>query len=1807
MNNNNNETDIPPPTLSRSYHGDFPRSPGENVHRTICLNPNRLPATTDVTKYNELFSAMRAYKPGTLLLQETGINWDNTPSDHRLGNVARNYLSRNTDDPQACLAATAHNIHSGSHHRTQWGGTAIISYGKICQFSMGMGKDPSGLGRWVWVRYRGKNNVALRAVSVYCPNPPQRVAGRRLKSKDHSVHSQHIKYFNDKNDERDPRKAFLDDLEEDLVKWIDSGDQLIIGGDWNHHIFEDPIKDLFEKYDMKNMIFQLHNPSSFPSSSGRAQDASSRTVDGIFGTSGLIPIRAGYLAIGDFPGDHHPLWFDVSYTSALGHKPSKLVRPPIRRLQLSIKKSVVKYQKHLKKLCHQHKLFEQQYALETAVLSSPDSPLTPAQIKEANTIDNLKTRLMLASEKRCRKIRAGEVDHSDKTGQAGRAIRFWRIAIARRNGTCHHPSTWCKLKKEAGITYSTKNLSDQELDKKLWEAKKYYKDCKRNHLKLHEEWLEANFTPKERKRRQEVEEMRRQGRVARSITGKLTSGGVNMVIDLDGKTCTDKTSVEAATITANKNKYSQCLHTPPMQPSIVRDFGFDGNTPAADAVLDGTYDPPSDIDPTLQTFLQHCKRPPSVPPDPPCPRYVTTKDHIQAWRKAKEWTQAGISGLHFGMFKANALDPDLAALDASSRNISYATGFVYERYKKGLNAMLLKKPGNYWVNKLRTILLLEADQNMNYKKLSRDVMWFAELHDLLVPENYGGRKHHRSIELSLNHRLTCDILRCKKKAAILPSTDAKGCFDRIVHLLVFICLRRLGLPSAPILAMIHAIQTMTHYVRTAFGDSEDSYGYDPNLPPLMGLLQGNGASGTGWQVISSIIVDIMREAGFGLELWSAISKEAIRFVCFNFVDDATLTQGGPTNETSGEDILSNMQAVLNLWESALRATGGAIAHEKSYWHLIDFKYSDGRWSYRSKEEVPGDLTLPQGDNRTPVVIERLDVHESKELLGLMIRPDGQEEDQVQHLLKKTKKWAETVRVRKIRKSDAWYSMTRTILKTVEYPLMATTMNRDQLDTIIRPILHAGLPKSGIQKYMPRAIVHGSLRVQGINFPHPFSTQTVQHIQAILRHGSRHTMTGKLLRNLMEAHALEIGSGTPFWDLPYDTWQPITTWSWITQTWKEISSSPLSLKGPLPLPQLQRDNDVFLMDALVQAGVYTNHQLSRLNNCRMHLRIVTLADACSANGQSFSMRTCLCLREDRYSPYDWPRTYRPSSNDQDLWRAALKHFCQPYSNDFRLSTPLGSWKEYLDSKWQWWYSPSSNNIFQQHSNDTWTQWEPQGRHWLTSNSIPCPLPLDLCRADTHLGRHTNHVTLQGHSLPFHMDPPPESHLLSLQDQLNSLPATLQWAVHHCSIPGEGRVIAEAIKNASAFAVSDASLKNCFGTSAFVIEGHNSIQRVLGINIVPGPIEDGDSYRCELAGLIGIVTLAQNICQFHSIAEGKIKIHCDNISTLRIFEPFFIPEPSQDSFDLVSCLHSLLRQCPFTLEVIHVKGHALKHKTWNKLSRAECLNEEMDDTAKAYWNHLLYTGHPMTAPHIHVYKEGWTLWNNHSKIPCAHHSHIYHLLEDQATIDYWTSPHHLQAQPRIPPEAIQHVDWEACEDNMKALGLSRRLWCSKHGSENCGVGTTLAYWGKQPSTACPRCGEPETTTHVLLCAAENADEPWHENISHLETYLSDSYTCPSITWGLLSRIQQFRTNTPLLFLPATSLEVQYAIQAQDRIGWKNLLEGIPAKQWTTAQQRYYRSQHIHHITAKKWMKGLLKHLHTLAWSQWDHRNKTLHHPD
>jgi hypothetical protein len=185
-------------------------------------------------------------------------------------------------------------------------------------------------------------------------------------------------------------------------------------------------------------------------------------------------------------------------------------------------------------------------------------------------------------------------------------------------------------------------------------------------------------------------------------------------------------------------------------------------------------------------------------------------------KKVKENTSSGLSGLHYGLWKANTKITELATLDAMMREIPYKTGYVMERWKKGIDVELCKEPGNFNLERLRNIVLLEADYNTNCKKIGRDALHSAETQatdpSAIAPEQYGSRKRHRAVEVCLNMKLVDDILRQMRRAGAICSNDAKSCYDRIIHAILSICLQRIGMQENPIRSTLETLQQLQHHI-----------------------------------------------------------------------------------------------------------------------------------------------------------------------------------------------------------------------------------------------------------------------------------------------------------------------------------------------------------------------------------------------------------------------------------------------------------------------------------------------------------------------------------------------------------------------------------------------------------------------------------------------------------------------------------------------------------------------------------------------------------------------------------------------------------------------------------------------------------------------------------------------------------------------------------------------------------------------------------------------------------------------------------
>eukprot|EP00957_Ditylum_brightwellii_P201642 15326568-Ditylum_brightwellii.AAC.2 len=195
-------------------------------------------------------------------------------------------------------------------------------------------------------------------------------------------------------------------------------------------------------------------------------------------------------------------------------------------------------------------------------------------------------------------------------------------------------------------------------------------------------------------------------------------------------------------------------------------------------------------------------------------------------------------------------DTYLAQVSWQASNFPWLSGYSPDRYRKGLDLLIHKKPDNNRVNRLRPILLFDLEANMHNKRLGRFAMELAEGNGGIAEEQYGSRKHKAADIQALNTRLFYDYVRLERTPATSPFIDLVSNYDLVVHSIASLALQRVGVPKALINCTFTTLQNMVHTVRTVYGNSIESYGGDlwtiPCSPPPQGLGQGNGAAPCIW-------------------------------------------------------------------------------------------------------------------------------------------------------------------------------------------------------------------------------------------------------------------------------------------------------------------------------------------------------------------------------------------------------------------------------------------------------------------------------------------------------------------------------------------------------------------------------------------------------------------------------------------------------------------------------------------------------------------------------------------------------------------------------------------------------------------------------------------------------------------------------------------------------------------------------------------------------------------------------------------------
>jgi hypothetical protein len=304
---NHAHTDAPgDPSLDNIPWGDYVGRKRRNILRLVGSNIGGfgLYAGASSDKGPAIHHLANKYEADGLALVKLNLHWSHVPTKERIPERTLGWW-RNFRQSVAYFKAWQ------TRSAQQFGGVAVWSLNQLATHYIEHGSDPTGLGRWTSTQYRGKGQVRLRFISAYCPNRNEQGAA--------TVWTQHKMYFEEKLSGKDPIDAFYEDLTKAIEQWLREGDQLVLMLDLNDDIQTSPLTVMMERIGMTQLLSYRHGDATMPNTFQGGQ----RPIDGLYVSSTLVECACGYLPFGDF--DHRPIWINIPYSVAFGHKVPPLV------------------------------------------------------------------------------------------------------------------------------------------------------------------------------------------------------------------------------------------------------------------------------------------------------------------------------------------------------------------------------------------------------------------------------------------------------------------------------------------------------------------------------------------------------------------------------------------------------------------------------------------------------------------------------------------------------------------------------------------------------------------------------------------------------------------------------------------------------------------------------------------------------------------------------------------------------------------------------------------------------------------------------------------------------------------------------------------------------------------------------------------------------------------------------------------------------------------------------------------------------------------------------------------------------------------------------------------------------------------------------------------------------------------------------------------------------------------------------------------------------------------------------------------
>jgi hypothetical protein len=520
--------------------------------------------------------------------------------------------------------------------------------------------------------------------------------------------------------------------------------------------------------------------------------------------------------------------------------------------------------------------------------------------------------------------------------------------------------------------------------------------------------------------------------------------------------------------------------------------------------------------------------------------------------------------------------------------------------------------------------------------------------------------------------------------------DAKACFDRLHPNIHSIRSQQLGMPKNVCVLFTKMLERFRYYAKTANGVSKACHHHDPPENPVFGLVQGGQAAGPGWQIISSLLLDLVKIKSQGATFTDPRQLETIKRWMEAFVDDTSATVNSFRENLANIDVNLRplLQETTQWWEQLLHAVGGELELKKCFYFILEWEFdADGFPKIRKQTPNEQPIDITQSSNNQTIPITEQEPTDWYRILGLHTNPSGDQSGEIARLRAKAAEHTNIIKTAHLTSVEAQTYQSVVMATGMKYTMPYTTINNKTLDSIQSPPTNALLSKLGYNRKTPREAIFAPKDMGGEAFKLLRNDQGALKIADIIKYTRQSNTVGKFMKIALDWVQLTCGFEKSFFE---DTSTPARH---VSSNYFHTARNHLKLiNATLLIPGIyqatkRRQHDQLIMQLATTTRMPAK-EIERINLCRLFLKVETIADITNTQGTRIQKQAWRGLSTESTSTLLWPRQERPGPLSWRAWRRLLRLIT---SKTRKLHIPLGAWTNTNHRTWPATYDASTNTV------------------------------------------------------------------------------------------------------------------------------------------------------------------------------------------------------------------------------------------------------------------------------------------------------------------------------------------------------------------------------------------------------------------------------------------------------------------------------------------------------------------------------------